>query len=270
MGNKKKARNNGNNHHRSMQRRWSAQKYVRKKMAKTSHQGSDSEHLHGSRIINLEKLQEFIDQLTSHSKQCGSQIILSGERREGLASIISSRCSKYSFSIPLTTSPKVRGPKGTSQWEANLAAVLGHMATGGGHTRLQETMSTLGIPFMSPKNFINTEQGIGEWWQLQLQAEMEEAGKEEKRLAVERAVYHQGVPALTVIVDVAWSKRSHKHSYNAKSGVGVIIGKATGRLLFIGVRNKYCTACTQGVPQKNTNASRIGTNCLRKWRLILY
>ena len=37
------------------------------------------------------------------------------------------------------------------------------------------------------------------------------------------------------------------HSYNAKSGVGIIIGQATGKLLFIGVRNKYCSACTQGI-----------------------
>ena len=45
---------------------------------------------------------------------------------------------------------------------------------------------------------------------------MLEAGKEEKRLAEERGDYHQGVPAITVIVDGGWSKRSHKHSYNAK------------------------------------------------------
>ena len=58
----------------------------------------------------------------------------------------------------------------------------------------------------------------------------------------------EGIPAITVIVDGGWSKRSDRHSYNAKSGVGIIIGQATGKLLHIGVRNKYCTACTQGVP----------------------
>ena len=47
-------------------------------------------------------------------------------------------------------------------------------------------------------------------------------------------------------------------TYNAKSGVGVIIGKATGKLLFIGVRNKYCTACTQGVPQEKHQ-------CFKNW-----
>ena len=58
----------------------------------------------------------------------------------------------------------------------------------------------------------------------------------------------EGVSAITVIVDGGWSKRSHRHSYNAKSGVGIIIGYATRKLLHIGVRNKYCTACTQGIP----------------------
>ena len=51
-----------------------------------------------------------------------------------------------------------------------------------------------------------------------------------------------------MIVDGGWSKRSHRHSYNAKSGVGIIIGQATGKLLHIGVRNKYFSTCTHGVP----------------------
>lgn len=32
---------------------------------------------------------------------------------------------------------------------------------------------------------------------------------------------------MTVIGDGGWSKLSHKHSYNAKSGVAVIIGQHT-------------------------------------------
>ena len=156
MANSKNRRNNGNNHRRSMQRRWSGLKY-REKMARkqSAHQRHGDESLHGS---SLDKLQEFIDKLTVHTKQCsGSQIILNREKQAGLASIISSRCSKCSFNIPLTTSHKVRGPTGISRWEAKLAAVWGQMMTGRGHSKLQETMSTLGVPVMSPKNFINTE-----------------------------------------------------------------------------------------------------------------
>lgn len=77
------------------------------------------------------------------------------------------------------------------------------------------------------------------------------AGKEEKRLAEEWGDYHEGIPAITVVVDGGWSKCSHKHSYNALSGVAIIMGRATGKLLHIGVRNKYCTACAQGIPQDN-------------------
>lgn len=86
-------------------------------------------------------------------------------------------------------------------------------------------MSVLGVPVMSKTTFIHTEREIGEVWEREMEKAML---KEEKRLAEQRGDYHQGVPAITVIVDGGWSKRSHKHSYNAKSGVGIIIGQATG------------------------------------------
>ena len=78
-----------------------------------------------------------------------------------------------------------------------------------------------------------------------------DAGGRQRGKATSRD-YHEGVPA-TVIVDGGWSKRSHRHSYNAKSGVHVciVIGKETRKLLYIEVRNKYCTACTQGISQEN-------------------
>ena len=104
-------------------------------------------------------------------------------------------------------------------------------------------MSVLGVPVMSKMTFIQTERDIGELWEQEMEKAMLEAGKEEKRLAEEKGDYHQGVPAITVIVD-GWSKHSHKHLYNAKSGVGIIIGQRTGKILHIGVRNKYCSRYT--------------------------
>jgi len=41
-----------------------------------------------------------------------------------------------------------------------------------------------------------------------------------------------------------WLKQlSHKHSYNAESGIGIIIGKEIEKMLYMGVRNKYCSVC---------------------------
>ena len=77
---------------------------------------------------------------------------------------------------------------------------------------------------------------------------MKEAGEEEKRLAKERDSFYDGVPAISVIVDGGWYKRSHKHCYNADSGVGIIAGKETRKVLHIAVRNKFCTACARNIP----------------------
>ncbi len=92
------------------------------------------------------------------------------------------------------------------------------------------------------------------------------SGKEEKRLAEERGSYHDGVPAIFVVVDGGWSKRSHKHSYNANSGVGIIVGKATGKLLHIGVRNRFCTACSRNIPKEAHDYFKNWMPLRQKWR----
>ena len=100
----------------------------------------------------------------------------------------------------LKHSRKVKGPNGYKRWESKLSCSLGS-----GHNHLQDTMSVLGVPVMSKMTFIQTERDIGELWEQEMEKAMLEAGKEEKRLAEEKGDYHQGVPAITVIVD-GWSK----------------------------------------------------------------
>ena len=73
---------------------------------------------------------------------------------------------------------------------------------------------------------------------------------------------HNGVPATTVVVDAGWSKRSHKHSYNAKYTVGVIFSAATKKLLFIGVRNKYYSV---RAISKHQSTSTPLHHCFKNW-----
>ena len=119
------------------------------------------------------------------------------------------------------------------------------MSTGGGHALLQESMAALGIPTMTKPSFVAAEKRIGEWWSTLLEDSMRQAGQEERQIAISKGCTCLGDPAITVILDGGWSKRSHKHSYNAKSGVGIIIGLETQKILFMGVRNKYCAVCSQ-------------------------
>ena len=88
------------------------------------------------------------------------------------------------------------------------------------------------------------------------------AGQKEKQLAIEQGNYHNGVPAITVVVDSGWSKRSHKHSYNANSDVRVIFGAATKALFFIGVRNKNCLVC---VINSRNDVTAPPHQCYHNW-----
>ncbi|KAJ8952670.1 hypothetical protein NQ318_020985 [Aromia moschata] len=92
---------------------------------------------------------------------------------------------------------------------------------------------------------------------------MEEAAKEEARLAVELGEVDQdGMPYITVVADGAWSKRSYNINYDALSGVGCIIGYRTGKLLFLGIRNKYCAVCARS-ESKNVEVPKHV--CYKNW-----
>jgi hypothetical protein len=133
---------------------------------------------------------------------------------------------------------------GPERYDINVRAVWGQMSSGGGAAKLNETAATLGMSGISGNSFSAIEREIGVWWSTALQSQMNAAGQEEKKLAVERGDYHEDVPAITVIGDGGWSKRSHKHTYNASGGVAVIIGHATKKVLYVGVCNKSCSVCS--------------------------
>ena len=184
-------------------------------------------------------------------------------RREGLASTLLAECSTCKGTLHLESSAKVKGSGSKkTRYAVNVGAVLGQMATGGGHARLNETAAALDMPGMSKKTFSNIEMQIGNVWESNLAYEITRAGVLEREMAIERSDSFEGIPAITVTVDGGWSKRSHKHSYNAKSGVAVIIGNATKKLLFLGVRNKYCSICAVAANKDTTPQQH---NCFKNW-----
>lgn len=72
---------------------------------------------------------------------------------------------------------------------------------------------------------------------------MKLAGESEKQLALEKNEVINGIPYITVIADGSWMKRSYDNAYDSLSDIGAIIGYCTGKILFVGIRNKYCTLC---------------------------
>ena len=171
------------------------------------------------------------------------------------------QCLKCSTLFRLASS-EITSYDDKNHFSVNIGAALGQTATGGGGDHLKEQLACIQIPSLSVPSFIELERTMGAAFEGIVSRKLLTAGQVQKQLAIEKGSYHNGVPAITVVVDGGWSKRSHKHSYNANSGVGVIFGAATQALLFIGVRNKYCSICAIN----NRNDKPIPTHqCYRNW-----
>jgi len=151
---------------------------------------------------------------------------------------------------------------GENHYATNVGAVHGQIATGGGTSHLEEQLACTSVPSLSKKSFTHLECTLGTLFEAVVSKQLLYAGKEERQLATLNGCYHNGVPVITVVVDEGWSKRSLKHSYNAKCGVGVLFGAATKKLLFIGVRNKYCSVCAVSEHQGSLPQSH---QCFKNW-----
>jgi len=58
--------------------------------------------------------------------------------------------------------------------------------------------------------------------------------QEERQLAIDNRLHHQRMyHTITLVVDGGWSKKAHKHSYNAKSGVGMICSLLFGIYMLV-------------------------------------
>lgn len=218
----------------------------------------------GARVMDLKCLSEGVTKISEHGKQCSGKSYISSELyREGLASVLEVSCDGCEEKFTIQSSDLIAGSGGLKKrYSVNVGAVWGQMATGGGQRNLNELLASINVPGISKPTFTHIETQIGTKWEQILTQEIVKAGEEEKRLAIERKDFHHGVPSITVVVDGGWSKRSHKHSYNAKSGVALIIGRETKKLLYLGIRNKYCSICTIA---QNKNLPPKQHTCYKNW-----
>ncbi len=175
MGSKRNKKNHRNNHRhvfkkgRSLLSRKRTQQGLKNQTSVPSEVTNEPVTIEGCRIMNLDTLKQYTDELSLQSSSCEGSIVLKGETRFGLASILTWQCSKCTRNITLESSPKVNGPNKYTKWECNLAAVRGQMTTGSGHSHLEESM---GVSVMTKPSFISTERSIVEWWKEKLMESM--------------------------------------------------------------------------------------------------
>jgi len=85
---------------------------------------------------------------------------------------------------------------------------------------LNEFAAFLELPSLSCSSFVKTQASIAEIVHDTAWEEMQKAGEEEKRIALDCGdIDTDGIPMITVVADGQWSKRSYKTKYDASSGV---------------------------------------------------
>lgn len=147
--------------------------------------------------------------------------------------------------------------------DLNRGIVAGAILTGNGYSQLQELFAAMDIRFMSNSTYQKCHDEMQKAFEAAAEEEMKAAGEEEFRLAVKRGDVKNGLPRIPVITDGSWMKRSYKSgNYDSPSGAAVIIGYYTKKVLFVGVRNKFCAICYRAA---KLNQKATEHACFKNW-----
>ncbi|CAI6367305.1 unnamed protein product [Macrosiphum euphorbiae] len=208
--------------------------------------------LNGRRLIDIQFFITSIQSIRHKGFDCSFRDLhLVNETRNGFISKFVFKCNNCGINENIHN----EDPK-TNDLNINMAMVTAMVNVGQGFSQMDEICATLNMPNMCNRTYQNVHNDVYQHMYDLAWNEMAAAGKEEAKLAIEKGeVDLQGRPKIAVITDGAWSKRSYKRNYNASSGVACIVGQRTKKILFIGIRNKYCCIChrssTLGIESKD-------------------
>ncbi|XP_046407863.1 uncharacterized protein LOC124172467 [Ischnura elegans] len=150
--------------------------------------------------------------------------------------------------------------------DVNDAAVTGTIAGGGGYSNLSPLCAALNMHCMTAKTYAKYEDKLGEIIYSVASQEMATAGQEERRIALEEGSFDKdGRPVITVIADGMWGKRSYKTKYDSLSGQAAIVGARTKKVLFLAVRNKYCSYCALRETRSEPIDPAHKVKCAKNW-----
>lgn len=151
-----------------------------------------------------------------------------------------------------------------TKMDVNHAAVAGIIMIGCGLTNFNELAAALDLSELNGNQYKRCHDNLYEWWKETAETTMKNAAADEAKMATEKS--STGKPMIPVTGDACWSKRSYRTNYSSLSGVGAIIGVNSGKVLHLGVKNKYCVICQratnkeQEVPKHKCNVNHKGND----------
>lgn len=177
--------------------------------------------------------------INKHSDSCDAEMVFTKETKMGFRSIFHFECAECGVfhQVKSTT-------KNDDYMNVNLAATLGVTSIGSGFYHLQEMCAHMNIPCMSSSTYDDAQKKLQKNWSELSEHQTKEALLEEIQMAKDRGDVDSGGNALiTVICDGSWGKRSYGKGFSSLSGSAAIIGANTKKVLYFGVKNKYCHVC---------------------------
>ena len=139
--------------------------------------------------------------MTENAALCSVSVVFLGESsRYVLASVLVTQCQKCHSIFRCYTSTKLTYSNNT-HYTSNVQAVLGQIATGGGAEHLKEQLACVQVPALTKVTFILLERTLGRVFEQVVEDNLLTAGKEERSLAIAQGTFHDGVPAITIVVD---------------------------------------------------------------------
>lgn len=142
--------------------------------------------------------------------------------------------------------------------------IFHYFLAGIGFMQLQELLTVMDIKSMSHATFHKYQIELFDIYLEAAAKSMREAGQEELRLARERnAKFVGNLACIPVVTDGTWLKRSYHSVFNSNSGVAIIIGYYSQKVLYVGVRNKYCFTCDRAA---KANLQTVPDHhCFKNW-----
>lgn len=187
-----------------------------------------------------------------------TDIKLRNQRREGNRVCVSYGCKKCPWIAKIWTTDKSE-----EKLNINEALVLGSINSGTGYTQMKKLFTAAGIKCMNNETYRNYRNHAYKILMAAMTENMKNAGKEELRIATEKGNVINEKGLIFVMADGSWMKRSYRTgSYNFPAGLVHIIGYETGKILWLEVKNMYCSICDTAM---RANKEPREYECYKNW-----
>lgn len=135
------------------------------------------------------------------------------QHRNGLQLCFTLKCKMCMIEKKIDTNKK-------DEMSLNEAALTGVIATGNGFSQMEEFFAAMNMKSMTKKTYKKHHDRIADVMEKACLEEIMQAGLEEKKMAEsEKSFTPDGRPAIPVIVDGSWPKRSYRTKYDSSSGM---------------------------------------------------